>query len=126
MALGDYYLAGTRLDNANRSFSESQAEYGAKERMLDGSLRADIAARKWTFAMNWEWLPETSAGTYHAWTDLRALGTAGGTYTFIRPTGTGTGTAQYTVMLEPPSADQQFRLDGTDCYWNVNLTMMEV
>ena len=126
MALGDYWLNGTRLDNNNRSYSQIYEEYGAKERMLDGSLRADIAARKWSFDFAWDYLPDSSAGTYHSYSSLRTIAFLGGTYTFILPVGTGTGTAQYTVMLDPPTADMQLRLEGTNVYWNVGLKLLQV
>ena len=126
MSLSEYYLNGTKLCPWNFSLSESQELIGADERILDGTLRRDVVARKRAWAMSWDTLHEVFDGTYHGYNDLRALGTASGTMTFIRAAGTSTGTEQYTVMVEPPTGDLALRSDGVQCYWNVGLGVRQV
>ena len=125
MALYDWYLGGTALNPWNFSYSESQETFGEDARMLDGSLRRDIVARKLNVSMSWGYLPETFDGTYHCYNDLRALGSSTGTFTFLRPVGTSTGTEAFTVMCNTPSADLAHRADGSNIYWNVNFSVRE-
>jgi len=123
MALGDWFLNGTKLDPNNLSFREGWEVVGGDERMLDGGLRRDVVARKYNLDLSWEYLPETSSGSYHAYTDLRAFGTSG-TFTFIRPTGTSTGTEQFKVFVSTPSGELGFRSTGT-VFWNAKVNLRE-
>ncbi len=124
MALGDFYLHGTMLSPYNLSFEESSEVFGEDVRLLSASLRRDIVARKHAFSLSWELLPEHDVGTYHALSDLQSLGTNAGTMTFIRPVGTGTGTAQYKVFCDTPEASLNVRTAGT-VFYDVSLTLRE-
>lgn len=126
MSLGDWYLNGTKLCPWNFKYAETQEVIGEDARLLDGSLRRDIAARKLTVDMSWEYLPEEFDGTYHAYKDLRAFGTSSGSYTYIRPVGTGTGTEQYSVLCSVPTGELALRADGTNVYWNVGFNVRQV
>ena len=125
MSLGDWYLNGTKLCPWNFSYSESKEVIGEDARLLDGSLRRDVVARKLAVDMSWEYLPETFDGTYHCYNDLRALGTKAATVTFLRPVGTSSGTESFTVLCDAPSGKLAHRADGTDVYWNVSFSVRE-
>ena len=124
MSVSDYYLNGTALDPTGFSYDESVEVIGGDERMLNGLLRRDVVARKLNVSLAWEFLPETSLGTYHAYSDLRALGTNAGTVTFLRPIGTSTGTEAFKVVCSPPNADVAFRSTGT-VFWNPSMSLRE-
>ena len=126
MSLGDWYLNGTKLCPWNFSYSEGKEVIGGDVRNLAGAARRDVVARKKTVEMSWEYLPETFDGTYHGYSDLETIGTSATTGTLIRPTGTGTGTTQYTVLCDPPSGVLQHRTDSVDVYWNVSMAVREV
>ena len=125
MSLGDWYLNGTKLSPYNFSFAESFEVVGADERLLDGTLRRDIVARKRVVEMSWEFLPEIFDGTYHCYADLQALGTMAGTMVMIRPTGTSSGTTQCNVFADVPQGDLAHRSDGSKVYWNVEFRVMQ-
>lgn len=123
MALYGWYLNGTKLDPAGLKYAESKEVIGGDERMLDGSLRRDVVARKLNVNLSWEMLPETSAGTYHAYSDLRSLGTTG-TVAFLRPIGTSSGTESFNVFCSYPSGDVSFRSEGT-VFWDCDINLVE-
>jgi hypothetical protein len=125
MSLGDWYLNGTKLCPWSFSYDEGYRIVGDEKQLLDGTLRRDIVARKLVVNMGWNFLPEQFDGTYHCFADLKALGTKG-TMTFIRPTGTGTGTTQYTVLTSMPQGNLAHRTDAVDAYWNVTFTVRQV
>jgi hypothetical protein len=125
MALGDWYLNGTKLCPWSFAYSETSEVIGEDARLLSGNLRRDIVARKLAVDMSWEFLPETHDGTYHCYNDLRAFGTRAGTVTFIRPVGTSTGTEQFKVFCEPPSGEVAHRTDSTDVFWNCSFRVVE-
>ncbi len=125
MSLGDYYLNGTKLIDWNMTLSEGVEVIGEDTRLLDGSLRRDVTARKKNWDLSWEYLTESFDGTYHSYSDLQALGTMSGTMAFIRPTGTTTGTTNTRVFCDPPTAELQVRKDGTHVYWNVSMALKE-
>jgi hypothetical protein len=124
MALGDWYLNGTKLCPWGFSYKESIEVVGGDSRMLSGALRRDIVARKLNVSLSWENLEETHNGTYHAYNDLRALGTKSGTMTLVRPIGTSTGTEQFKVFCTVPSGDVAFRSAGT-VFWNCDIGLAE-
>ncbi len=124
MSLGEFYLNGTKLSPYNMSFEESREKFGDDVRLLSAGLRRDVVARKGAFSLSWELLPEQFDGTYHGYADLQALGTNAGTMTFIRPVGTGTGTAQYKVFCEDPEASLNVRTAGT-IFYDVSLSLRE-
>ncbi len=124
MALGEFYLNGTKLCPYNLSFDEAKEVFGEDVRLLSANLRRDVVARKGAFSLSWEMLPEQSDGTYHGYADLQSLGTNAGTMTFIRPVGTGTGTAQYKVFCDTPEASLNIRTAGT-VFYDVSLTLRE-
>lgn len=124
MSLGDWYLNGTKICPWSLSFDEDYRIVGDDKELLSGALRRDVAARKLVWSLGWNFLPEHFDGTYHCFQDLKALGTKG-TMTFIRPTGTSTGTTQHTVLTSMPKGNLAHRTDGVDVYWNVSLVVRE-
>ena len=125
MALGSWYLNGTKLCPFNFSFSEATEEFGGQERMLSGLMRRDVVARKLSVKMSWATLPETFDGTYHCYNDLRALGTKVGTMVLLRPVGTGTGTTSFNVFCAPPSGEVAIRQDGSNVWWDASIQVVE-
>ena len=125
MSLGDWYLNGTKLCPWNFSWSESTEVIGEDARILDGSLRRDVTARKLNVDIAWEYLPETFDGTYHCFNDLRGLGTKSGTMALLRPVGTSTGTESFNVYADTPTGDLAFRADGSNVYWNCGLKVRQ-
>lgn len=126
MSLGDWYLNGTKLCPWSFSYDETYTTIGEDKVLLSGNYRRDVTARKMNVNMGWNLLPETFDGTYHCFSDLKALGTKG-TMTFIRPTGTNsTGTTSYTVMCSMPVGNLAHRTDGVDVYWNVSFSVRQV
>jgi hypothetical protein len=125
MSLGDWYLNGTKLCPWNFKWGESKEVIGEDTRLLDGSLRRDVVARKLSVDMSWEYLPETFDGTYHCYQDLRALGTKSGTVALIRPVGTSTGTESFNVFVSPPSGEVAVRVDSSDVYWNCSINVRQ-
>jgi hypothetical protein len=125
MALGDWYLNGTKLCPWNFAYRESYDIVGEDVRVLSGLMRRDIVARKLMVEMSWGFLPETFDGTYHCYNDLRALGTNTGTMKLIRPIGTSTGTEQFFVFCDVPEGEVAHRTDSVDVYWNCGFRVIE-
>ena len=125
MSLGDWYLNGTKVCPWNFSYSERKEVIGEDARLLDGSLRRDIVARKLNVNLGWSYLPETFDGTYHCYNDLRALGTKSGTMSFIRPVGTSTGTESFNVFCSCPPGELAHRTDAVNVYWNVSINLRQ-
>lgn len=124
MALAEWYLNGTKLCPWNFTYSESMEVIGGEKRMLNGLARRDVTARKLNVSLSWEDLEETFSGTYHAYSDLRALGTNSGTMTFLRPVGTSTGTEAFKVFVSTPEGQVSFRDTGT-VFWNCSCNLVE-
>ena len=125
MALGDWYLNGTKLCPWNFDYSEAPEVIGEDTRNLAGVLHRDVTARKLAVDMSWEYLPETHDGTYHCYNDLRALGTRSGTVVFLRPVGTSTGTESFNVFVDAPPGRVAHRTDTVDVYWNCSLKVRQ-
>lgn len=125
MSLGDWYLNGTKLCPWSFSYDEDYRVTGDDKVLLSGGLRRDIVSRKLVVNMGWNFLPETFDGTYHCYSDLKALGTKSGTVAFIRPNGTGTGTTSHNVFCSVPKGNLAHRTDSVDVYWNVTFQVRE-
>lgn len=124
MAVSDWYLNGTKISPLNFTYSENYEVIGGETRMLNALARRDITARKLNVSLSWTDLPETHDGTYHCYSDLRALGTNAGTLTFLRPVGTSTGTEAFKVFVSTPEGQVSFRDTGT-VFWNCSCNLVE-
>ena len=122
MALGSFYLGNSgseaTLSNENRSFKQQIVKKGVKHEILDGSVKFHQLGTKYNFDMSWEYLPETN------WGSLVTEFARGTTLNFIYPK--TSGTSQFTVhFIEPPTYDQQVRIDGDTYYSNVAIKLEE-
>lgn len=120
-----FALNGTSLCPWNYTFSEEHVPTHDDLRGLDGNMYRDVAARRYVFELEWEYLPESFDGTYHAYQDLRNLGTMSGTMNFTRPIGTSSSDTTFRVFADPPDSEMMHRAQGSNIYWNVSMTLRE-